>query len=126
MSYGATQVYIKYVCDTVAMTSWGRVYYTNLLSCLPVLALAFAFQEIDTITGKDQSFTWDSTAIGILLLSCAIGIAMSYSAFLLRALVSATSFTVVGIMCKIATVIINCTIWDKHASFMGLTALGIW
>lgn len=120
------QVYIKFVCDTVQMTSWGRVYYTNLLSCFPVLALAFAFQEIDTIAGKDQlNFVWDNTTIGVLLLSCAVGIAMSYSAFLLRALVSATSFTVVGIMCKIATVVINCTIWDKHASFMGLAALGI-
>ena len=48
---------------------------------------------------------------------------MSYSAFLLRGLISATSFTVVGTMCKIATVIINCLLWDKHASIEGLAAL---
>ena len=50
---------------------------------------------------------------------------MSYSAFLLRNLVSATSFTVVGIMCKIATVVINCLIWENHASAEGLFALSI-
>ena len=51
------------------------------------------------------------------------GVLMSYSQFLLRGLISATSFTVVGTMCKIGTVIINCMIWDKHASMEGLIAL---
>jgi hypothetical protein len=27
------------------------------------------------------------------------------------------------VACKIATVVINCLIWDKHASFEGLVAL---
>ena len=61
--------------------------------------------------------------MGVLGLSCAIGVCMSYSAFLLRANVSATMFTVVGIMCKIGTVVINQVIWDKHASANGLAAL---
>ena len=38
------------------------------------------------------------TALGV---SCAIGVAMSYFAFLCRAAVSATSFTVIGNVCKI-------------------------
>eukprot|EP00951_Prasinocladus_malaysianus_P036401 scaffold383029_cov43-Prasinocladus_malaysianus.AAC.1 len=97
------QVYIKYVCDTVAMTSWGRVYYTNLLSCLPVFLLVFAFQETDVISAREGVHEWTSGAIAALVVSCIAGIAMSYSAFLLRAMVSATTFTVVGIMCKIAT-----------------------
>lgn len=121
-----SQVYIKYVCDTVAMTNWGRVYYTNLLSCVPVFFLVFAFQEGDVILGKDGVHEWNVASVAALLVSCVVGIAMSYSAFLLRAMVSATSFTVVGIMCKVATVVINCLIWDKHASALGLAALAIW
>ena len=70
-----------------------------------------------------QDQVWSATAMGILGLSCAIGVCMSYSAFLLRANVSATMFTVVGIMCKIGTVVINQVIWDKHASANGLAAL---
>ena len=48
---------------------------------------------------------------------------MSYFAFLCRAAVSATSFTVIGNVCKILTVLINVSIWDKHASPEGLGAL---
>jgi solute carrier family 35 protein len=39
--------------------------------------------------------------------------------------VSATSFTVVGIVCKLATVVVNLLIWDKHATPAGLAALGV-
>mmetsp|Transcript_47761 Transcript_47761/g.91320 ORF Transcript_47761/g.91320 Transcript_47761/m.91320 type:complete len:328 (-) Transcript_47761:646-1629(-) len=115
------QVYIKYVCDTVPMTSWGRVYYTNLLSLAPVTILGLAFQEHRLIS----DFTWTGPSVYALLLSCACGVGMSYSAFWLRSLVSATSFTVVGIVCKIATVVVNLLIWDKHASPAGLAALSV-
>ena len=113
------QVYIKHVCDTVEMTSWGRSYYTNLLGLPPVMFLMVVFQEWTVL--EDQ--VWSAAAMGVLGLSCAIGVCMSYSAFLLRANVSATMFTVVGIMCKIGTVVINQVIWDKHASANGLAAL---
>lgn len=115
------QVYIKYVCDTVPMTSWGRVYYTNLLSLAPVTLLGLAFNEHNTIA----EFQWTGPSIWALSLSCLCGVAMSYSAFWLRSLVSATSFTVVGIICKIATVVVNLLIWDKHATPAGLAALGV-
>ena len=36
---------------------------------------------------------------------------------------SATSFTVIGNVCKILTVLINVSIWDKHASPLGLSFL---
>jgi hypothetical protein len=48
---------------------------------------------------------------------------MSYASFWLRGLVSATHFTVVGTACKLATVLLNCVVWNKHASAGGLTSL---
>ena len=48
---------------------------------------------------------------------------MSYFAFLCRAAVSATSFTVIGNVCKIITVLINISVWDKHASPLGIGCL---
>lgn len=33
--------------------------------------------------------------------------------------VSATSFTVIGILCKLGTLIVNRLIWDKHAGLKG-------
>ena len=36
---------------------------------------------------------------------------------------SATAFAVIGNVCKVLTILINVTIWDKHASNLGLGCL---
>mmetsp|Transcript_31562 Transcript_31562/g.50640 ORF Transcript_31562/g.50640 Transcript_31562/m.50640 type:complete len:315 (-) Transcript_31562:263-1207(-) len=113
------QIYIKYAVDSVKLTAWGRSYYTNLLAVMPVFVLGMVTRE-DLVL---EDFEWSFNSVVALAASCVAGVLMSYSQFLLRGLISATSFTVVGTMCKIATVVINCFIWDKHASAEGLTAL---
>ena len=113
------QVYIKFAVDNVKLTPWGRSYYTNLLAVGPVFVLGLLTREHEILT----DFEWSTASIFALSASCVAGVLMSYSQFLLRGLISATSFTVVGTMCKIGTVIINCMIWDKHASMEGLIAL---
>ena len=115
------QVYIKFAVDNVKLTPWGRSYYTNLLAVVPVFLLGVVTREHEILT----DFEWSTASIFALSASCVAGVLMSYSQFLLRGLISATSFTVVGTMCKIGTVIINCMIWDKHASMEGLIALFI-
>jgi len=113
------QLYIKFAVDTVKMKSnWGRVFYTNLWASvmLTVLSLATEPELLATMA-------WNRKQIGALTASCIAGVAMSYFAFLCRAAVSATSFTVIGNVCKILTVLINISIWDKHASPLGLAAL---
>jgi GDP-mannose transporter len=113
------QIYIKHAVDTVKMESnWGRVYYTNLLSCIPLILHGLWF-------GNDwpalDSFTpASSAALGV---SCLLGVAMSYFAFLCRKLVSAASFTVIGNCCKVATVCINLLIWENHANAIGVVSL---
>jgi len=113
------QIYIKYAVDQSSLSVWGRTYYTNALAVPPVFALALLTREDKFL----RTFTWNWSSIVALTASCIAGVLMSYSAFLLRGLISATSFTVVGTMCKITTVIINCFMWDKHASIEGLFAL---
>merc|ERR1719433_2075452 len=63
--------------------------------------------------------TWTPGAVLIVAASCIIGVAMSYAGFNLRKLVSATSFTVVGVVCKVLTVLINDLIWTKHSNAVG-------
>ena len=63
--------------------------------------------------------------ISAVLLSCVVGVGISYAGFNLRKQVTATSFTVVGVLCKIASVLLNIFIWDKHANGIGITALCI-
>ena len=36
---------------------------------------------------------------------------------------SATTFTVIGILCKLGTLVVNTLMWDKHASPTGMSCL---
>jgi GDP-mannose transporter len=56
-------------------------------------------------------------------LSCVFGLLISFFGFVARKAVSATAFTVTGVVNKFLTVAINVTIWDKHASPAGLVCL---
>mmetsp|Transcript_96508 Transcript_96508/g.242078 ORF Transcript_96508/g.242078 Transcript_96508/m.242078 type:complete len:347 (+) Transcript_96508:99-1139(+) len=113
-------VFVKFVVDTVKMSTWTRVYYNNTLSLPMALLSAFAFGE-----SKAISMEWTLGAIGAVLLSCVVGVAISYAGFNLRAKVSATSFTVVGVVCKILTVLLNDVIWTNHSNVLGHCGLFI-
>ena len=112
------QIYLKHITNTVKMKSnWGRVFYSNFLASLP---LVFTFignsEEIDAL--KNMSFS----AGAAVFISVALGVGMSYFAWMARSLLSAASFTVVGNTCKVLTIAINVSLWDKHASPVGIGA----
>ena len=113
------QIYLKHVINTVKMDStWGRVFYSNFLAALP---LVFTFindpEEIEAL--KNIS----SAASFAVFVSVALGVGMSYFAWMARSLLSAASFTVVGNVCKVLTIAINVSMWDKHASSFGVLCL---
>ena len=112
------QIYLKHVKNTVKMSNWGRVFYSNFLASLPLL---FTFindpDEIEAL--KNMSF---SAGIAVFI-SVALGVGMSYFAWSARSLLSAASFTVVGNVCKVLTIAINVSLWDKHASPFGIACL---
>merc|ERR1712113_1070131 len=78
------------------------------------LVSAFALGE-----SKAIHLQWTASAFGAVFLSCVVGVAISYAGFNLRKLVSATSFTVVGVVCKLITVLINDLIWTQHSNAIG-------
>jgi len=119
----AEMVYVKYVVESVEMTTWSRVYYNNVLSIPPTLALGFFFGEFDFLSSGN--FVWTIPSVGALLMSCVVGVGISYAGFNLRKQVTATYFTMIGVMCKIASVLLNIFIWDKHANATGIAALVI-
>jgi GDP-mannose transporter len=47
----------------------------------------------------------------------------SYTGWLCRGMVSATTYTLVGVVNKFLTVLLNVIIWDKHSSSWGLFAV---
>lgn len=109
------QIYIKHIVDTVKMTMWDRVWYTNTIPIFILAPAAFALEEPITVS--------DPTVFVYIASTCLIGILISYSSFLVRKSVAATTFTVIGNTCKLITVIINYVIWDKHASPYAIVAL---
>ena len=52
----------------------------------------------------------------MIFITCVVGLAISYAGMECRNLLSATAFTVVGVLNKMATVLVNTAIWDKHVS----------
>jgi len=107
-------VFVKYVVDSIPMSTWTRVYYNNTLS-LPLALLS----SVALGSGRFMTADWNLPTVLVLLLSCVVGVAISYAGFNLRKLVSATSFTVIGVVCKLITVLINDAMWENHSNAAG-------
>ena len=61
--------------------------------------------------------------LAVLALSCVIATLIGYAGWLCRGLVSATSYTLIGVANKLGTVLLAITFLDKHASPTGVAAL---
>jgi GDP-mannose transporter len=122
ISFTIYEVVVKHLCDTVDLDNWTRVVYTNAMAGA-LLAIALPF-----VTGEHMvadAMIWTPGSVAILLASCAIGLGVSHSAYVMRSACSATLSAVVGILCKVITVMINIAIWNKHASPTELAFLAV-
>ncbi|KAK0595570.1 hypothetical protein LWI29_007976 [Acer saccharum] len=118
-------VYIKHVVMTIGLNTWGLVLYNNLEALLLFPLELLIMGELKKIKHEitDES-DWHS--FGVVLpvgLSCIFGLAISFFGFSCRRAISATGFTVLGIVNKLLTVVINFVIWDKHSTFVGTVGL---
>ena len=119
VAFSLDMVYIKFIVDTVPMKPWGRVLYQNLLA-LPLLLLVFIVSGEYLVVGAP----WDFKAIVVVTGSCACGCALCYTGFELRAMVSATTYTVIGIASKVASSLISMLMLSEGATFLGIVGLG--
>jgi len=114
--------YGKFLVTGVPIASlWTPVLYTNAFSLAPALTFCLLADELND--DRLRRIELDSTALFWLAFSCFIGTSISYAGFWCQSLVSATTYTVVGVMNKMLTVTANVLIWDKHASSSGIGAL---
>jgi solute carrier family 35 len=122
VSFTAYEVVVKHLCDTVAVDNWTRVVYTNVMAgSLLAVAIPLVHREHAIVA----AVPWNYAAVSTMLASCLIGIGVSHSAYVMRSACSATLSAVVGILCKVFTVLINIVIWDKHASLVELAFLAL-
>ena len=77
-----------------------------------MLAITLFSGEVDTLTKQE----WSMGGVAALVASCLGGLGMSYFSFALRAVISATSFSVIGNVCKVLTILVNLLMWDNHSS----------
>lgn len=100
---------------------WGAVLYTNVLSVAPMMFLAASTSELQKVgisEAPSSGFAW-------LAVSCVIGLGISWSGWNCRSKISATYYTLVGVICKFVSVVLNLLLWDKHATPLGLAMLSI-
>jgi len=121
MAYGK-----KIVKSVPLETLSGPVIYTNLLGFLPMMMLASVGDEYR----KFWDFWWASDnqhlppiSIFLLILGCLVGTGIGYSGWWCRGKVSATSFTLIGVVNKCLTILLNVFIWDQHAKPGGIASL---
>lgn len=117
MAYGKTLVSPELKLKSM----WSPTLYTNSLSLVPMLATCLISHEQQIL----RSTEWTTNHVLLLVLSCVIGVAISYSGWACRRLVTATCYTVVGVTNKMLTVLVNTLIWDRHASAGGIVCLCI-
>lgn len=111
--------FVKHVCDVVNTTTWEQVFLTNSIGSVPLIAIFFWSGESLAL----RHCTWNLKSVATLSLSCLLGLGISQSAYDLRQRISATSFDVIGICCKLGTILLNMLLGLKTASVSGTTAL---
>jgi len=127
-------VYGKKIVKSVDFkTLSGPVQYTNLLGWPPMLMFASMGGEFDRLEVTlqqygatsviDYLFKLPSHVTALVILGCLVGTGIGYSGWWCRDKVSATSFTLIGVLNKCITVFMNVLIWDQHASPFGIASL---
>lgn len=117
-------VYVKQLVTDLKLNTWGFVYYNNLISLMlsPFFWLLMGEYSFDLSADAPQGGNGLHTVVAVGL-SCLFGVAISFFGFAARKAISATAFTVTGVVNKLLTVVINVMMWDKHASNLGLVSL---
>lgn len=98
---------------------WGSVLYTNTLALGPLSLVALASGEASTA----RSLTPSTGGLAALAFCCVAGTGISWAGWNCREKTSATTYTLLGVACKLISVLLNVLIWDKHASPSGIVWL---
>mmetsp|Transcript_36495 Transcript_36495/g.88448 ORF Transcript_36495/g.88448 Transcript_36495/m.88448 type:complete len:158 (-) Transcript_36495:157-630(-) len=90
------------------------------------------FANVGNEYGKLWDFWWTGSeqrlppvSVVLLIIGALVGTLIGYSSWWCRSVVSATSFTLIGVVNKCLTILMNVMIWDQHATPGGIFALFI-
>jgi len=128
MAYGK-----KIITGVDLHTRSGPVMYTNMLGWPPMLGFAAMGGEYGRLYEHMENRAHDSddgpllppAGLALLLLGCMVGTGIGYTGWWCRSKVSAASYTLIGVMNKCLTVLVNLIIWDQHAPPEGIVSLSL-
>ena len=126
MAYGK-----KIITGVDLHTKSGPVMYTNMLGWPPMLAFAYAGNEYSRLfehleqNHTEKGYLVPPAAMFLLALGCIVGTGIGYTGWWCRSKVSAASYTLIGVMNKCFTVLVNLIIWDQHAPPEGIVCLSL-
>ena len=128
MAYGK-----KIITGVDLQTKSGPVMYTNMLGFPPMLLFAHLggeykrlYEHLDERAhDEDGGMLLPPAGLALLLLGCVVGTGIGYTGWWCRSKVSAASYTLIGVMNKCFTVLVNLIIWDQHAPPEGIISLSL-
>jgi len=97
-------IYIKHIADAFPCNGLERTLYQNVLA-LPFLIVLLA-SPIE-LSHSLRHVNMENGSLLAIFLSCLAGAILSYSGMSLRTELSATAFTVMGIVCKMGSSLLN-------------------
>lgn len=128
MAYGK-----KIITGVDLHTKSGPVLYTNMLGWPPMLVFAAMggeykrlYEHLDGRAHNEEGGPLlPPIGLALLLLGCIVGTGIGYTGWWCRSKVSAASYTLIGVMNKCFTVLVNLLIWDQHAPPEGIVSLSL-
>ncbi|XVF88447.1 hypothetical protein PTKIN_Ptkin19aG0051900 [Pterospermum kingtungense] len=96
---------------------------TKLTFMSLLISLGGAVGEVFAALGANAGNWFEPVVFTAVCLSCLFGLLISFFGFATRRAISATAFTVTGVVNKFFIVLINVSIWVKHATPIGLVCL---
>jgi len=112
-----SNTYGKHLTESITMSQWERVFYTNALALVPISILFAVNSE-----GR-RALVLTRYSASVTALSCLLGVAISYSGWMCRSLVTATTFSLIGCMNKMITILISILTWPEAFSLKKTAAL---
>ena len=98
------------------------VLYTNILSIPPTILLGAVLGDFENYAAMSEGDIADDAWLWVGL-SCVFGIAIGYSGWAARDMISATSYTLVGVVNKLLSVTVSVLFINHNATPLSIGAL---
>eukprot|EP01060_Flectonema_neradi_P038197 TRINITY_DN7956_c0_g1_i1.p1 TRINITY_DN7956_c0_g1~~TRINITY_DN7956_c0_g1_i1.p1 ORF type:complete len:365 (+),score=46.79 TRINITY_DN7956_c0_g1_i1:47-1096(+) len=116
-------ILIKKVVTEVKLSRWGMVYYNNFIALIFFPVGSFSAGDLQGLQGNDMPALTSLAQPKVLvpvLISCIVGVAISFFGLNTRNALTPTAFTVLGVVNKFLTVLVNTVAWSRHSSPLGI------